>query len=321
MLYNQITNDERKIIDYLWNQQKRSISFIARELNRSKSTISRELKRNQTIDGYVFEIADEKYEKRQWHKHCMHTLKYEEFSKLFLKYYDKRCHGVEATYNKIINNHPNIKSPSLRQIFNWIKNNRWVIKRSNRLRQFYKRGGKRTVGIFSKFNNKRVLPIWTRPKYIDNRSIYGHWEVDLVIGKKTSGYANLLTLTERKTRETYISKIYSKNPMKCNSEIYKLIKKNNLQVNSITCDNGIEFEKIGLLANWLDCMIYFCEPYASYQRGSNEHANGIIRRWYKKGTNFSEVTDQEIIELQNTINNMPRKIFNWLSSSEYKMSL
>ncbi|MGL4951675.1 MAG: IS30 family transposase [Mycoplasma sp.] len=100
-----------------------------------------------------------------------------------------------------------------------------------------------------------------------------------------------------------------------------MIKKDNLQVNSITYNNGIEFKKMDLLANWLDCMIYFCETYVSYQRDSNEYVNGIIRRRYKKGVNFSKVTNQEIEQLQNAINNMPRKIFNWLSSWEYKMSL
>lgn len=321
MLYTQISKDERKIIDYLYNQQQKSISFIAKELNRSKSTISREIKRNSTENGYVFDIADEKYIKRQYHKHMMHTLKYEEFNNLFIKWYDKYFHGIEVTYQKIKQLYPKIKIPSCRQVFNWINDSRWIIKRNNRLRQYYKKGGKRTSGIFSKFNNKRVMPIWVRPKYIDKRLEYGHWEIDFVIGNKSSGFDNLLTLTERLTRETYITRVKTKNPMKCNSEIYKLVRSNNLLVKTITCDNGIEFEKIGLLANWLDIKVYYCEPYASYQRGSNEHANGLIRRLYKKGTNFNLITDEEIKKLQDNINNMPRKIFAWLSSNEYKKTI
>ncbi|MGL4951782.1 MAG: hypothetical protein ACRC4L_02225 [Mycoplasma sp.] len=78
--------------------------------------------------------------------------------------------------------------------------------------------------------------------------------------------------------------------------------------------------EIGLLANWLNFMIYFCELYASYQRNSNEDVSGIIRRQCEKGSNFLEVTDQEIEEIQNPINNIPRKIFTWLSSSKYKIS-
>jgi IS30 family transposase len=85
-------------------------------------------------------------------------------------------------------------------------------------------------------------------------------------------------------------------------------------VKSITIDNGLEFEKIGILAAWVKCDIYFCEPYASFQRGSNEHENGLIRREWKKGTDFSLVTDAQIEFIQQRINNMPRKMFNWKSS-------
>lgn len=321
MLYTQISLYERKLIDYLYNEQKRSISFISRELKRSKSSISREIKRNQTINGYNFEVANKKYETRQYHKHSMHTLKYQEFTELFLKFYDKKVHGVEATWEKIKGMNLSIKIPSCRQVFNWIKNSRWVIKRNDRLRQYYKKGGKRTNGIFSKFINKFVLPIWTRPNYINNRYEYGHWEVDLVVGLKNRGYDNLITLTERVTRETYIKRLKTKNPFKCNSGIYDIIKENNLEVKTITCDNGIEFEKIGLLAKRLNINVYICDPYASFQRGSNEHVNGLIRRFYKKGTDFTFVRDEDILDMQNKINSMPRKMFNWKSSLEVKAML
>ena len=158
------------------------------------------------------------------------------------------------------------------------------------------------------------MPIWVRPKNIDLREEFGHWELDLIIGKKASGFDNLLTFCERKTRMLFICRIKSKNPMKVNSCLYKLIKANNLKVKTITTDNGIEFEKIGILANWIDCQVYYCEPYASYQKGSNEHLNGIIRRFYKKGFDFSTITDSDINDMQNQINHMSREIFNWKSS-------
>lgn len=316
MLYTQITNDERNIIDHLYNFQKKSINFIARSLGRSTSSISREIKRNTIVGKYAAVEADKKANYRKWHKHAFYLMKYSEFTDVFSKMYDKKCHGIEATCIKIGKLYPDMKQPTTRQVFNWVKDSRWVIKKSQRLRQYYKKGGKRTVGIYGKFKDKYVLPIWLRPKSIDLRQEYGHWEVDLIIGKREHGFHNLLTLTEKMTRENYIVKIATKNPMKCNSAIYKLIKSNDLIVKTITCDNGIEFEKIGLLAHWVNCKVYFCEPYASYQRGSNEHANGLVRRWFKKGTNFSEVSNEEIDKVQNMINNMPRKLFNWSCSSE-----
>ncbi|GAA5414408.1 IS30 family transposase [Ureaplasma ceti] len=164
------------------------------------------------------------------------------------------------------------------------------------------------------------MPIWVRPKYIDLRQEFGHWELDLVIGKKANGFDNIITFTERKTRMLFVTRLKSKNPMKVNSALWKLIKDNHLYVKTITTDNGIEFEKIGLLANWADCLVYYCEPFASYQKGSNENINGLIRRFYKKGTSFNDVTDEELLAMQNQINLMDREMFNWTSSYQMYQS-
>ena len=241
----------------------------------------------------------------------MYLLKYEKFTDQFIQKFDKRYSGIKTTYYKLQNNTTKI---TWRQIYNWIKSNRWEIKRKDLLRQYYLKGRKRKKGIFSKFTNSLIIPIWARPKYIDNRQEFGHWEMDLIIGKREHGFENLITFQERQTRMVFIEKIQSKNPVKLNSKVYQLIKRNNLCVKSITIDNGIEFSKIGLLAKWLKCIVYFCEPFASYQRGSNEHVNGIIRRFWKKGTDFSLLSNNDILDTQNKINKMPRKIFNWKSS-------
>lgn len=214
--------------------------------------------------------------------------------------------------------YPNLLTVSTRQIFNWIKSNRWVLKKSDRLRNYYLKGSKRKNGFYRKFKDKFLLPIWVRPKNIDLRLDYGHWEADLIVGKRSSGFSNILTLVERKTRMSYATIVKSKNPMKINSALLKLIKQNKLDVKTITIDNGIEFEKIGILAYWIKCKIYFCEPYASYQRGSNENINGLIRRTFKKGTNFSEISENDLQQVMHKINSMPRKMFNWKSSIEVK---
>ena len=80
---------------------------------------------------------------------------------------------------------------------------------------------------------------------------------------------DILFNQERKTRMVFIEKIKTKDPMKLNSKVYQLIKRNNLYVKSIAIDNVIEFSKIGLPAKWIKCHVYFCEPYTSYQRGMN----------------------------------------------------
>ena len=197
-----------------------------------------------------------------------------------------------------------------------IKSYKWILTPKDCLHHYNKNGPKRTKGIFSKFDGKLVLPIWVRPKFVDLRQSYGDWEVDLIIGHQSTGYDNLLTFNERVTRKLFIKRVKSKNPLKINSVIKQIVDENHLYVRTITVDNGIEFQKIGLLAYWLKCKVYFCEPYASYQRGSNENLNGMVRRMYKKGTNFNEITDEQLFILQEQINNMPRQMFGWKSSNQ-----
>ena len=314
-MFKQLSKEERFLIDKSFNEEQKSIRQIAKLLKRSPSTISRELKRNLDYGGiYKYKIANYKAKARSWHNHSMYLLKYKDYSEKFHSLYDKRIRGVKNC-SKILEL-TDLNKVSWRQVYNWINSSRWLLRKSDKLRVWYKKGGKRTNGIFSKFNDKRVLPIWVRPKYIDKREEFGHWELDLIIGKKANGFENIVTLTERKTRMLFMTKIKTKNPMKVNSAVYKMIKENNLHIKTITTDNGIEFEKIGLLASWVDCLVYFCEPYASWQKGSNEHINWLVRRFYKKGTDFTNVSDEELIDTQNKINLMDREMFNWASSYE-----
>ena len=122
MEYTHLSISERNLIQHFFNDEKLSISEIAKKINRSKSTISRELKRNTFDHFYDADIASKKAFCRHRNKYFFHNLKYEEFSKLFLRYYNKRYHGVNATYHKIQVEHPNITMPSVRQVFNLINN-------------------------------------------------------------------------------------------------------------------------------------------------------------------------------------------------------
>ncbi|WP_038103740.1 IS30 family transposase, partial [Ureaplasma diversum] len=200
-----------------------------------------------------------------------------------------------------------------------IKTGKWAISKMDTLRRRYKKGGKRFANVVNRLVSssvKYVFPIWTRPKYIDLREEYGHWEIDLVIGKRATGYNNVLTFTERKSRVGFAVLVPSKNSMKINSIIRKLVIDKNLVVKTITVDNGVEFEKIGLLGKWLDIKIYKAEPYASFQRGSNENWNSLIRREYKKGFDFNEINQDILDEITEKINNMPREILGWKSAND-----
>ncbi|BAP39440.1 IS30 family transposase [Metamycoplasma canadense] len=317
--YTHITKSDREAIsNYL--EINLSLRKIAEILQKSPSTISREIKRNLDKYGnYSPYYANIKAQRRHYHKYYFKFLnsKYSKFCEIFQKKFDKKFYGVKLTH-KYIKDNFKIKIPCLKTIFNWIKSNKWNIKRSNLLRSYYKKGGKRTGNVIKRLVKSAdfVFPIWTRPKSIDRREEFGHWEADLIIGKRATGYNNILTFTERKTRVGFAILIQSKNSMKVNATIKKLIEDNELIVKSITVDNGIEFEKIGILGKWLNIKIYKAEPYASFQRGSNEHWNGLIRREYKKGFDFNQITQEMLDEITKKINNMPREILNWKSANE-----
>lgn len=319
--YRHLSISDRRTIENFYFNENYNMSKIAKILNVNKSTISRELKRNGNFSGhYDSEITQIKANQRVFNKYSFRFLSINEttFSKLFNKRYDKKFYGVEATYHFIKSNFSLKFMPSLRTLFNWIRTNNWIVKRSNRLRQYYKKGGKRQKGVSRLLKNmpEYILPIWARPNYVDNRSEIGHWEGDLIIGKRANGFANLVTLTERVSRVTYSMKVSSKDPFKVNAIFKKIIVENNLLVKSITIDNGVEFGKIALLAKWLNIVIYIANPYASFERATNEHSNGLIRREYPKGTDFSSISDHEICQTISKINNMPRKIFGWRSAND-----
>ena len=321
--YNHLNYTNRILIkEYL--SKNYSIRKISKEIKKSPSTISREIKRNYDCFNLEYnpEIADKKAMTRHkhkfyfWDRHIYE--KYEDFTNQFVALYDGKKWMVENTYFYIKNNF-NYPIPSLKTIFNWINSGKWAIQRKQLLRRYYKKGGKRAnTNIIDRLvGAKYVKPIWTRPQEINDRSEFGHWELDLICGRNVRGAYHIITFVERKTRFCYTAMIKGKHPDNLNRILSKLIGSNNIPVRSITTDNGFEFRKLGLLAYKFDICIYFADKYASWQKGSNENWNGLFRRYFPKGTNFDEIDPEYIKEVTLEINYKRRKILNWNSSLEY----
>lgn len=161
-----------------------------------------------------------------------------------------------------------------------------------------------------------------RPAHIGQRQDLGHWEIDLVIGKQRSRAA-LMVMTERVTREIIIRKIPNKKSATIVAELDKLEKsmpnfRNRIQ--TITTDNGVEFlDYDGLRKSIYDgerCQIYYCHSYASWEKGTIERNNRIIRRFFPKGTDFTKVTKKQVAAVQDWMNNYPRKILDWKTPNE-----
>ena len=153
----------------------------------------------------------------------------------------------------------------------------------------------------------------------------GHWEIDLVVGGRGKGSAALLTLTERKTRKQLIRKLKDKTQravaraingieQQMGPEAFRTVFK------SITADNGSEFLDYEALERSVfggaRTHIYYAHPYSSWERGSNENANRIIRRFIPKGCDISKFTRKQIQAIENWINNYPRKILDFETAEE-----
>jgi len=155
-----------------------------------------------------------------------------------------------------------------------------------------------------------------RPVEVDTRSTFGHWEMDSVIGKAKGKKESLLVLTERKTRFEIIFKVEAKTAVATVSALEKIVKDfPDGTFQSITVDNGSEFadaDGIESLAN----AVYYCHPYTSCERGSNENANRIIRRFLPKGKSMRDVTQKECDSVASYMNNMYRKILDYHTAAD-----
>ncbi len=164
-----------------------------------------------------------------------------------------------------------------------------------------------------------------RPEHIADREEFGHWEMDTVIGKKGESKHSLLVLTERKTRDEIVVLLYE-HTMQAVVRALDCIEKKwgNLfseVFKTITVDNGTEFSdckgiESSILTEGKRTKVYYCHPYSSYERGSNENQNRLVRRKIPKGTNFDDKTIEEIQEVEDWINNYPREIFGWRTAAE-----
>ena len=316
--YKHLTAELRVKISVLF-QHHYSIRSIAKEIGCNPSTISRELKRNSHKGKYECKLAQVIANSKLTPKdeYSFSKSKYDDFNLKFAELFDKRSCGVYSTIQTIKNSYRNVHCPSQAQVYRWINSNEWIIKRNELLIQEYVAGGKPKEKIEINYDGRYVFPINIRPSIINQRARYGDWELDLINGTKGDYYQHLMVLVERRTRKVYIRRLLNKNPWNLVKNLLELIRQFKLIVHSISVDNGIEFKRIGRVAKELkDCKIFICNPYASWERGTVEVMNKMIRRYFPKGTDFRNISDEEIQNVENLINNMKRKIFNGKSSNE-----
>jgi IS30 family transposase len=306
----QIDYQERQFIE-LWLKSGQGIRQIAKQLNRSASSISDEISRNGEANGYHAISAQVKSKKR--------------LSKSRSKNSTKQNWIVDYIVNKLR------CGWSPEQIAGRLKreHGETIVCHETIYRYIYAHPEKQLVQYLVKSHRRRArkptnwLPrrgisvrvsIHDRPEEINLRTTFGHWELDVVEGRRHSG--GIVTAVERKTRyydALKIPNIDSENGIWAQKQL--LTKHQKKAAKSATFDNGRENYNHSKL-NTVGIKTYFCDPYCSWQKGSNENHNGILRRYIPKKTDFNTFTQIELSAIVAEINNRPRKCLNYETSYE-----
>ena len=166
--------------------------------------------------------------------------------------------------------------------------------------------------------NQRTID--TRPAEVETRKTVGHWEGDLINGAHDTG--NLVTLVERNMRYTLIGRTESKETEEVTREISAQFETSPQAVRlSLTLDNGKEFARHEDIALNTHMDVFFARPYHSWERGTNENTNGLIRRLYPKKSSFAEIGEAELKRIDKYLNDRPRKYLGWMKPREKMAAL
>ena len=275
-----------------------SNKLIATKLRRHPSTIGREIKRNLGKSHYAPKQAHRFAEERRFIPRKPEKIN--GTTELFIVEKLKEKWSPEQIAGKIKLDQPDgVNSVSHECIYQYLRKNR---KNGGDLYKNLRRSGRKYRK--KRFGSSRIpnrVSIDERPEYIDKKERIGDWEGDLIVGK--GHMSAMLTLVERKTKYTVIVKLPKNKEAKSLSRamIQKMAKFKDI-FHSLTLDNGLEFADHDRIRKALGVQIYFCHPFSSWERGLNENTNGLIRQFFKKGSDLSKISVEEVLRTQNLLN-------------------
>jgi len=301
--YTQLTYDERCQI-YALKRSGKSSRAIGLQLQRDPETIRREIRRNSGSKGYRYKQAQEKSHLRRI---------------VASKGAYKMTEGVKRSIESLLIEYQ--WSPE--QISGWLaKEGRehvsheriyqyiWQDKQAggtlythlrHRGKKYHKRGaGNKRRGIIP-----GRIDIDQRPDIVAKKERVGDWEADTIIGKSHRGA--MLSLVDRASKYTILFPLAGKHAAPVTKAIRQVFGKITPLVHTITFDNGKEFAGHQEIAQTLDAQCFFAKPYHSWERGLNEHTNGLVRQYFPKSTDLTMVTNDQVRTVQHLLNNRPRK--------------
>ncbi len=319
--YRQITMDEREVIAKLHYEGKKP-SEIAGALKRDKSTIIRELGRNSSssYDCYAPCRANQRADMRRRKASRRPRLKNKAIrayvrGKLALGW------SPELIAGRLSLEHPG-QAISYEAIYQYIYHPKTEDREEliASLRRAHKKRKQKSIGRKArKTKIPNRVPIDDRPQSVEARRYYGHWEGDSLVSRKSTAALN--SLTERKSRLLLLTKLDRKGAAETRRAVVARLRKLPAAMRrTLTLDNGTENAQHEKITAAIGTKCFFAHPYASWQRGTNEHINGLIRWYLPKGTDFSKITDKQIAQIESLINNRPRKCLGFRTPIEVAAS-
>jgi IS30 family transposase len=317
MSYKHISSHERYVIYHLllWGLSYRE---IGRRLNRHHTTISREANRNGRVfacywNEFAQQQADERKSKARHYRKQTNKRLYR-----YVLHRLKKQWSPDIIAGRMRQDYPDDPAMRISQegIYGFIYRDALA---GGMLYSFLHRGRKKRRKQRKYGSLRGLIPnrvgIAERPEIVDTRKRIGDWEGDTLEGCK--GSEHIATHVERKSRYLIASKLSDKSAsvmadktIKCFQKIPKLFRK------TLTVDNGKEFAKFGRIEAKTGLDIYFSDPYSPWQRGTNENTNGMLRKYFPKGSNFKQISDEQLASIVKKLNNRPRKCLNYLTPHE-----
>jgi IS30 family transposase len=285
---------------------------IAAQLGRNHSVISREIKHNSKLLIYDPEKAHQRSKKR---KSCAtsgyRTISPETLSlvneKLALFWSPEQISGYLKTHG--------LGKISHETIYKMIWRDK---KQGGNLYTYLRHRGKKYNKRSGKNAGRGLIPdrvdIQERETIVEEKSRIGDFEGDTVIGANHQGA--IVTLVDRKSKFLLCKFVDSKSEKNVSSAILSLLKPYKNNVLTLTFDNGKEFAGHKKISKKLNAKSYFAKPYCSWQRGLNEHTNGLLRQFIPKKTDFKTISHKDLITFQNLLNNRPRKVLGYKTPAE-----
>ena len=318
MSYQHLSESERTAIYYL-DQEGLGHNEIGRRLGRDKGTISREMRRNRKYPqrDYWPEVAQDLAMKRRRKARRPSKQENKPLYRLVIK-------ALKKDFS------PDVIAGRLKLEFAgnpgmWVSHEtiyRWTYQDAKAGGELYrclakhhkKRRKQRRYGDMRRFIVGRVS-IHKRPAIVERRSRLGDFESDSVLGTKGTG--GIASHVDRKSRYLIAAKLTTLHAEHYAKQTQSVFKKIDLKkCKTMTCDNGREFAQFKKIEKKLELKVYFADPYSSWQRGTNENTNGLLRRYFPKKKDFTEITYQALAKVVEKINNRPRKILGYRTPHE-----